>query len=375
MRLAIWRSVLLRSLAHAQGIVERHTISPILANILLETRSNDLSLRATNTDIEIAEVIPCETSQQGCATVSAHTLYDIVRRLPDTVQIVIEYSDDKKQLSLQTGRSRFTLTCLPVEDFPVMSRIGDDPVSSFNLKVSDLRNLLERTRFAMSTEETRYYLNGLYLHATNSNNVDVLRAVATDGHRLAYMEIPMPLGGAGMPDVIIPRKAVEELRGLVDNTENVTIMLSRNRICFVINNITLTSKLIDGTFPDYERVIPTSNDKIMEVDTKLFADAVGRVSAVIATDKTRAIRLDVSQGGIVLSASNSTTADNAVDELDVSYSCAPLSIGFNGRYLLDILGQMTGNTVQFSLLDSSSPTIVREITNDSVLYVLMPMRV
>ncbi len=374
MKLTIERSILLKSLSHVQGVVEKRTTVPILANIRLEAESTGLSLQATDMDLEIAENVVCDVSRSGQTTAPAHTLYDIVRKLPEGARVGLDHHAEKGELVLRSGRSRFVLKCLPVDDFPAMT--GGTLPFSFTLQTADLRSLLERTRFAMSTEETRYYLNGIYFHAARSGGVDVLRAVATDGHRLARMEVPLPKGAEGIPGVIVPRKTVEELRPLLEeDTEGTAVSLSNSKIRFAFENAVLTSKLIEGTFPDYERVIPADNDKVMEVNTKLFAEAVGRVSTVIATDKARAIRLDVSRDGLVLSASNTTTADNAVDELEASYDFTPLSIGFNSRYLLDILGQMASETVRFAMFDSSSPTVVRETADGSALYVLMPMRV
>ncbi|KAF0115971.1 MAG: DNA polymerase III subunit beta [Rhodospirillaceae bacterium] len=374
MKLTIERSILLKALGHVQGVVEKRTTIPILANIRLDVGSHGLRLQATDIDLEIAETVPCDPIEPGSTTAPAHTLYDIVRRLPEGSDVHLEYPSKEERLILRSGRSRFVLQCLPVEDFPVMS-VGD-LAFSFQLRSADLRNLMERTRFAMSTEETRYYLNGLYLHAVREQNVEILRTVATDGHRLARMEVPLPEGAAGMPGIIVPRKTIEEMRPLVEETTNgITLSLSETKIRFAFDETVLVSKLIDGTFPDYERVIPQGNDKVMEVNAKMLADAVNRVSAVMTTDKARAVKLDLTKGNLALSASNTTTADNAEDALEASYDSTPLSIGFNSRYLLDVLGQMTGETVRFILLDPSSPTVVRDAADGSALYVLMPMRV
>ena len=299
-----------------------------------------------------------------------------MRKLPDGSQVEITFGGggdgDGGQLSLTSGRSKFALACLPVEEFPIMA--GGELPHKFSLSAGELRGLIDRTKFAISTEETRYYLNGIYLHATQSNGVDVLRAVATDGHRLARVEVPLPEGAKGMPGVIVPRKTVTELRKLIEETGmDVEISLSEAKIKFAFDDATMTSKLIDGTFPDYERVIPEGNDKVMEVDRVLLAQAVDRVSA-ISSEKSRAVKVALAKGSIVLSATSSD-ASTAEEEIEAGYDSTPLEIGFNSRYLLDILGQIEGDAAQFALADAASPTVVREVADASAVYVLMPMRV
>lgn len=372
MKLTIERAALLKSLAHVQSVVERRNTIPILSNVKLEGRSGALSLNATDMDLDIIETVSAEVSQPGATTAPAHTLYDIVRKLPDGSQIELEQTGDDGQLTLRSGRSKFTLACLPVEDFPMMS--GGELPNVFTLSAAELRALIDRTRFAISTEETRYYLNGIYVHTARNMGVDVLRAVATDGHRLARFEVPLPEGAEGMPGVIVPRKTVGELRKLIDETAvEVTVSLSESKIRFAFDEAVLTSKLIDGTFPDYERVIPADNDKNLEVDCRTFAQAVDRVSA-ISTEKSRAIKLSIEKGALVLSASSPENG-SAVEEIEAVYSSTPLEIGFNSRYLLDILAQVEGDAVRFTMSDAASPTVVREVADGSAVYVLMPMRV
>ena len=362
---------MLKSLGHVQSVVERRNTIPILSNVKVEARDGRLHLNATDMDLDISESVEAEVSGTGETTAPAHTLYEIVRKLPEGSQVELETGEDSL-VTLRSGRSRFTLSCLPTEDFPVMS--GGDLPQQFHLPAGELRGLIDRTRFAISTEETRYYLNGIYLHAAQRDGVDVLRAVATDGHRLASVEMPLPEGAAGMPGVIIPRKTVGELRKLIDETgEDVTVALSETKIRFSFDDAVLTSKLIDGTFPDYERVIPSENDKVLDVDCRQFAEAVDRVSA-ISTEKSRAVKLAVAPGNLVLSA-NSPDNGSASEELEVSYGGDAMEIGFNSRYVLDITQQIEGETAQFVMSDSASPTIIREVGDTSALYVLMPMRV
>ncbi|NQV54438.1 MAG: DNA polymerase III subunit beta [Rhodospirillales bacterium] len=372
MKIIIERGQLLKVLTHIQSIVERRNTIPILSNVKFDAADGQLGLNATDMDLDIVETIPAEVASPGSTTAPAHTLFDIVRKLPEGAQVELESSGDDGQLSILAGRSRFTLTCLPTEDFPVLS--GGDLQHSFSVSAADLRNLVDRTRFAISTEETRYYLNGIYLHTANTDGVSVLRSVATDGHRLASVDIPLPDGAAGMPGVIVPRKTVTELRKLIEDVDgDVALSLSDTKIRFAFDNAVLTSKLIDGTFPDYDRVIPSDNDKVLEVDAKMLAEAVDRVSA-ISTEKSRAVKLSLSSGSLTLSAS-SPDNDTAVEELAVQYDAGDLEIGFNSRYLLDITQQIDGGSAKLVLSDAASPTLVQDTGDSSALYVLMPMRV
>ena len=372
MKLTIERAALAGALAHVQSVVERRNTIPILSNVLLEAGEGGLSLTATDMDIAMVEKVSATVGAPGSVTLPAHTLHDIVRKLPDGAQIELASDEGSERTTLSAGRSRFTLASLPTEDFPVMTD-GALP-HEFSLPAGELKNLIDRTRFAMSTEETRYYLNGIYLHAVKSDKVDVLRAVATDGHRLARVEIPQPSGASGMPGIIVPRKAVSELHKLIEDSESsISIALSDTKIRFSFEGIVLTSKLIDGTFPDYEKVIPAGNDKVMEVDCKAFAEAVDRV-ATISTEKSRAVKISLGSGSVTLSAS-SPEQGTASEEVEASYSSDTFEIGFNARYLLDIAQQIEGGTAQFTLADASSPTIVRDVSDASALYVLMPMRV
>ncbi len=372
MKLLIERAALLRGLSHVQSVVERRNTIPILSNILMRAEEERLRLTATDMDLEIVESVPAECPGRGAATAPAHTLYDIVRKLPEGSQIEIETSPDGTSLQLRSGRSSFRLGCLPVEDFPSMA--GGELPHVFRIATADLKIMIDRTKFAISTEETRYYLNGIYLHAAEAGAVPVLRAVATDGHRLARVEMPLPEGAGEIGGVILPRKTVMELRKLLDEAgETVEIHLSETKIRFVLEDILLTSKLIDGTFPDYERVIPTGNDRILEVDARAFARAVDRVSTV-STEKSRAVKLALENGSLTLSA-QSAEQGSAVEELEVSYDAPRLEIGFNSRYLLDITQQIEGDGARFAMADAGSPTIVADTADASALYVLMPMRV
>ncbi len=364
------RGALLKALSHVQSVVERRGTIPILANVKLDAEGDTLRLTATDMDITVTDEVSATVGLSGSTTVPAHTFYDIVRKLPEG-QIELHKTEGGAKVALKAGPAQFSLACLAIEDFPLLAE--GDLAHDFTLKASELIALIDKTRFAVSTEETRYYLNGIYLHTAKSNGTDVLRAVATDGHRLARIEVPLPAGAAGMPGIIIPRKTIGELRKLMDEgVPQIGVSLSEAKIKFVVGNAVLLSKLIDGTFPDYERVIPQNNDKMLEVDPKALSEAVDLVS-VIAAEKTRGVKLAVERGKLTLSASS--TEHGGTKTIDVNYSADALETGFNARYLLDMLAQIEGETVQFILAESTSPALVRDPGDVGALYVVMPMRV
>jgi DNA polymerase-3 subunit beta len=347
--------------------VERRNTIPILSNVLIVARDvHSIRMMATDLDLQVDESVPANVDQAGATTVAAHTLFDIVRKLPEGSQVELDVAEGKMHLS--AGRSRFHLSTLPRDDFPVISE-GELP-TKFELPAATLRQIIDKTRFAISSEETRYYLMGIFLHVAD----DQLKAAATDGHRLARVVLPKPDGADGMPDVIVPRKCVAELRKLLEEVEGtVEISLSPTKIRFGLGSAVLTSKLIDGTFPDYNRVIPTANDKLLKLDPKTFASGVDRVST-IASEKTRAVKMSVDRDKVTLSVT-SPESGTATEELPADYGSDTLEIGFNARYLLDILGEIEGDTVEVHLADAAAPTLLRENDKSNALYVLMPMRV
>jgi len=367
MKATIERATLLKGLSHVQSVVERRNTIPILSNVLLEaTADGTLKMMATDLDLQINESVAAAVDQPGATTVSAHTLFDIARKLPDGSQVSLTAADGR--MTIVAGRARFSLGTLPRDDFPVIAE-GELP-TQFELPAETLKQIIDKTRFAISTEETRYYLNGIFLHVAD----DVLKAAATDGHRLARVTLPRPDGAEGMPDVIVPRKCVGELRKLLDEVDgSVGISLSGTKIRFDLGRAILTSKLIDGTFPDYSRVIPTGNDKILKLDPSSFMEGVDRVST-IATEKTRAVKMALDRDKITLSV---TSPENgtAAEEVPGEYASTPFEIGFNSRYLMDILGQIDGDVVEVHLADAAAPTLIRENDKAAALYVLMPMRV
>jgi DNA polymerase III subunit beta len=372
MKINVERGAFLKALSHVQSVVERRNTIPILSNVMVEAAKGQVKLTATDLDIEIVEALPADVLRNGAATAPAHMLYDIVRKLPEGAQVQVELmAGDAGRLQVSAGTVRFELACLPKEDFPQMAA-GALP-HRFRLAADDLKRLIDKTRFAISTEETRFYLNGIYVHAAKEDK-ETLRAVATDGHRLARFELELPEGAGDMPGVIVPRKTIGELRRLLDDADGaIEIALSDTKIQFAFSGIDLTSKLIDGTFPDYQRVIPSGNDKALSLEAKEFGLAVDRVSTISA-DKTRAVKLGIAKDKVTLTVVNPESG-TATEELAANYSASPIEIGFNAKYVLDITSQVEGKSVRFLLSDAGSPTVIEDPDDPCTLYVLMPMRV
>ncbi|MBE7218004.1 MAG: DNA polymerase III subunit beta [Caulobacteraceae bacterium] len=376
MKLTIERAALLKALGHVQSVVERRNTIPILSNVLLSADGHGVSLSATDLDMEIVDETQARVQGEGQITAPAHTLYEIVRKLPDGADVELKFMGEDPRLSVTAGRSRFNLPVLPSGDFPQMT--SDGLSGAIKVEADDLVRLIDKTRFAISTEETRYYLNGLYLHTVSEGGQTKLRAVATDGHRLALAEMPAPEGAAGLPGVIVPRKTVAEARRLLDDAgEAVDMRISAAKVRFDFAGegagATLTSKVIDGAFPDYVRVIPRDNGKVAMIDVKLFAAAVDRV-ATISAEKSRSVKLAIEPGKLTLTVRN-MEAGQAVEEVEIDYDGDSFEIGFNARYLLDVCGQIGGESMEMRFADPASPTLVLDPSDGGVQYVLMPLRV
>ena len=372
MKFGIERAALLKAVGQAQSVVERRNTIPILANVLIEADANGVSFRATDLDIEVLDRAPAHVDKPGATTVPAVTLHEIVRKLPDGA--LVQLSDDgaSGRVTVQAGRSTFTLATLPKEDFPVMA--SSEYAANFSAPAAVLRRLFDKSKFAISTEETRYYLNGVYMHVAQGESGPVLRCVATDGHRLARIDAPLPEGAQGMPGVIVPRKTVGELRKLLDDDEaQIAVSVSETKVRFATPGVTLTSKVIDGTFPDYSRVIPTNNARRMEVDAAEFAKAVDRV-ATVSSERSRAVKMQLDEDRLILSV-NAPDSGAAEEELAVAYGDERLEIGFNAKYLLEIASQVDRENAVFLFNSSADPTLMREGNDTSAVYVVMPMRV
>ena len=372
MKFSIERATLLKALAQAQSVVERRNTIPILANVLIEAEGAQVSLRATDLDIEVVDRAPAMVERAGSTTVSAVMLHEIVRKLPDGALVSLSEDAASARLTIAAGRSTFSLATLPREDFPVMA--SSEYTTSFTAPAPVLRRLFDKAKFAISTEETRYYLNGVYMHVAKNATGPVLRCVATDGHRLAQIDAALPDGAAGMPGVIVPRKTVGELRKLLDDDEaQISVSVSETKVRFATPSIQLTSKVIDGTFPDYTRVIPTGNTRKLEVDASEFARAVDRV-ATVSSERSRAVKLSLDEDRLILSV-NAPDSGAAEEELAVAYGDERLEIGFNAKYLLEIAGQVDRENAVFLFNSSGDPTLMREGDDNSAIYVVMPMRV
>ncbi|WP_323768706.1 DNA polymerase III subunit beta [Marinovum sp.] len=372
MKISIERGTLLKAVAQAQSVVERRNTIPILANVLIEAEGDTVSFRATDLDIEVVDKAAAQVERAGATTVAAVTLHEIVRKLPDGALVTLAEEGASGRLTVEAGRSNFSLATLPREDFPVMAT--SEYSSNFSAPATVLRRLFDKSKFAISTEETRYYLNGVYMHVADGEDGKVLRCVATDGHRLARIDAPLPEGAADMPGVIVPRKTVGEMRKLLDDDDlEIAVSVSETKVRFATPDIMLTSKVIDGTFPDYTRVIPQGNTRKLEVDASDFARAVDRV-ATVSSERSRAVKMSLDEDRLILSV-NAPDSGAAEEELAVAYADERLEIGFNAKYLLEIASQVDRENAVFMFNSAGDPTLMREGNDTSAVYVVMPMRV
>ena len=366
---------LVKALSHIHGIVEvRHTL-PILSNIIISAEDNKLSFSSTNLDIFCSDSINAQISQNGSTSVSASTFYEIVKRLPSGSDIQITLSEEDSTLILKCGRSKFNLTTISPEDFPKIST--NDLSTKFVLSATELKRMIDKTKFAISNEETRYYLNGIFFHRTQKNSIDILRAVATDGHRLAQYDIPLPQGANEINGIIIPKKTIQELRRVLDDASgDINIELNENKVRFSFNDMQITSKVIDGTFPDYTKVIPSANDKVVITKNDELKSSIERVSAVAINEeaKSKAIKIFIDSNKLLLNV-DSSSRGSAIEEIDVDYEQDKVEIGFNSRYLIDICNEIDGEKITLKLLDSTSPAIILDESDENLFFVLMPMRI
>lgn len=366
MHFTIQREALLKPLQLVAGVVERRQTLPVLSNVLLVVEGQQLSLTGTDLEVELVGRVTLEdAAEPGEITVPARKLMDICKSLPSDALIDIRV--DEQKLLVKAGRSRFSLSTLPANDFPT---VEEGPGSlTFNLVQSKLRRLIERTSFAMAQQDVRYYLNGMLLEVQTG----VLRAVATDGHRLAMCSMEAAIEQTERHQVIVPRKGILELaRLLTEQDGNVSIVLGQHHIRATTGEFTFTSKLVDGKFPDYERVLPRGGDKLVVADRQGLREAFSR-TAILSNEKYRGIRLQLAAGLLKIQANN-PEQEEAEEEIAVDYNGSALEIGFNVSYLLDVLGVMTTDQVRLILSDSNSSALVQEADNDDSAYVVMPMR-
>jgi DNA polymerase-3 subunit beta len=369
MKATIHRTDLLKTLSHVQSVVERRNTIPVLSNVLIDAADGRMVVSATDLDLQVKETVQATVDRAGRTTVSAHMLYDIVRKMPDGE---ITLDEEAGRMLVRAGRARFTLPTLPADEFPEIAA-GDLP-HTFTIQSKELARIIQSVRFAMSSEETRYYLNGIFMHIRTNPSGKDLAAVATDGHRLSLYSIALPEGSENVPDVIVPKKCVGELNKILDSIDvPVIISVSDRKVRFDLGGLVFVSKVIDGTYPDYRRVIPSDNDKTIVVSSDVLAEGIDRCSTV-ATEKTRAIKIGVEKGKLVLSV---TSPENgtATEEVEADYDGSPMEIGFNSRYLLDILERSRGQEVEILMKDPAAPTLLRTKDAKDSLCVLMPMRV
>lgn len=369
MQLTIEHADLLKTLSHVQSVVERRPDNLILGNILIKVEEGHLNMTSTDNTLTVVGRVAAEVEEQGSTTISAHTLYDIIKKLQPGKPVSFVSEGDR--IRIKSGRSLFRLPTMPVEGFP--QYVLDKLPHSFSLSAEDLRNLIDKTKFAMGEGEARAYLCGIFLHVRVSGGTDVLRAVATNGKRLARFELPAPEGAVGMLDIILPRKTVGELRKLISDTSGmVEISTSVRNVCFTFDSTVLYSKLIDANYPEYERIIPTANDKTLKLACQEFTDALDRVSTI--SDLSRGVTLTIEDDRLNIRTSNKN-AGEATEDVEVNYEGKELQIGFNSDYLMDAVRQIDDDNVEINIFDPLSAVILKNESNYDALYIIMPMKI
>lgn len=372
MKFSISRETLLKNLTYMQSVVEKRTSIAILSNVRLTAKDNSLETTATDNDITVQGHAEAFVETEGVTTVSAHKLYEIIRKTPEGVMVEMDVATDGDRMSIKAGKAKFSLACISADAFPDMTKLDDG--CSFDINSKDLKRALTKALFAASTEDTRQYLNGIYMHATKGEDGNpALRFVATDGHRLSQVDLTMPEGAEDVPATIIPRKTVNELKALCEEGANITLHVSDKKLQAETGCLTMTSKVIDGTFPDYSRVIPKDNNMEMDVSRQLLLQAVDRV-AILSHEKSRSIKFTIDGANLIISANN-PDQENAMEELKVEYDADHVDVGFNARYVADIGSQIEGDDMQFFFKDSASPVLVKDPKDTSSLFVVMPMRI
>ncbi|HEX6997016.1 MAG TPA: DNA polymerase III subunit beta [Gammaproteobacteria bacterium] len=364
MKFSVPREAILKPLQTVVGVVERRQTMPILSNVLLTVRGGKLAVTATDLEVEMVAETEVEAGTPGEITVPGRKLHDICKALPDGAGVDVSLSGDR--LTVKAGRSRFTLSTLRASDFPTVEEVAQQQV--LRLPRKELKRLIDKTHFSMAQQDVRYYLNGLLLETGRQR----LRAVATDGHRLALAEVTLTDGASREEQLIVPRKGVLELSRLLDGEGDIELVLGKNHIRAQVDSVRLTSKLIDGRFPDYNRVIPTEPPNVLVADRNLLKAALQR-TAILSNEKYRGVRLELSGNTLVLQANN-PEQEEAMETLEVDYSGEPLEIGFNVTYLLDALGAVDDDQVEFGMTDANSSCLIKGPGEQSSRFVVMPMR-
>ncbi|PZO63267.1 MAG: DNA polymerase III subunit beta [Pseudoxanthomonas suwonensis] len=364
MRFSLQREVLLKPLAQVVNVVERRQTLPVLANLLVQVQDGRLSLTGTDLEVEMVARVAVEDAQDGETTIPARKLFDIVRALPDGSKVVVSQAGEK--ITVQAGRSRFTLASLSANDFPSIDEV--EATERVTVPEASLKELIDRTAFAMAQQDVRYYLNGLLFDLRDQ----ALRCVATDGHRLALCEAALDGSGAKR-QIIVPRKGVQELQRLLEGGERtLELELGRSHLRVKRDDVTFTSKLIDGKFPDYEAVIPIGADRIVSVDREVLRAALQR-AAILSNEKYRGVRVEVSPGQLKISAHN-PEQEEAQEDVEADTKVDDLAIGFNVNYLLDALTSLRDEHVVLQLRDANSSALVRGADNERSRHVVMPLR-
>jgi DNA polymerase-3 subunit beta len=366
MQFEVAKNLLLKAISNVNGAVEKKNTIPVLQNIKIDAKDDKVVLSATDMDILITSDFQSDMKTSGSTTVPAQMFFDIVRKIPDGNIMISQESPTI--LQIKSGKSKYSLPCIDASEFPNLSE--GELSEEVAVEADKLTKMIDKTRFAISNDETRYYLNGLYLQAIQKDSAFELRTVATDGHRLALSflvtDLKAPFG------VILPKKSVAEIRRIIDGSKSIKIAVSRVKIKVVTDNTTIVSKLIDGEFPDYDKVLPKNNTQIAVINKKIFFDCIDRVSTV-ATDKHRSVKLTVENGKMNLQVSTND-GSFAYEEMDVNYSGDKIETGFNSRYLMDIVGQIDKEELLMRFKDSASPAII-EAKDMTSVFVIMPVRI
>lgn len=365
MKIIIERTELLNILNHMQTVAQSKSSIPILSNILIVASGSKVSFNATDLDININESIQAQIEEDGSTTTHAATLLEATRKIVDGSQIKLELSNN--QLILSSGKTIFNLHTLSPDEFPNIP--GEEIINKIEIPSEDLLTLFSKTSFATSNDETRHYLCGVYLHNNNNN----LCAVATDGHKLALANTPVESDISSLKGIIIPKKAIQIISKLLDETDDiVNLHISENKLTIKLMQISMSCKLIDGNFPDYQKIIPTNNDNKINVKIANLSSAVDRVS--IVSGKTKGIKATINNGTMQLTSSN-IESSSAFDEINIEYNGSPIEIGFNANYLLHIINLIASNDAILEINDENSPFLIKDPENSSYFYVLMPMRI